>query len=133
MWWGELYLALTLLTAGYVVWKGDAPLLRAMLFVAAQYVIYNYLHDTVRIWFPLTNQITDVLILFFLYANWYNTKARIFAVLCFVFVGRALWHVWSAMFQVDPYSYAAGNNALFVLELLALWIYTFNAPTKPRS
>jgi uncharacterized membrane protein len=122
MWWGEFYLVLTLLTAGAVAWKGDAPLLRAMILIFAQWVVYNFLKDSADIWFTLSNQLVDVFLLFFFYANWFYSRLTTFAVLCLLFVARVLWHLANAMIEIDPYRYAAGNNGLYLLELLAVWV-----------
>ena len=118
-------MALTLLTAGGVVLKGDTPLLRAIVLVLAQLCIYQTLKGGVDLWNPLVNQLVDLLFLFFCYTNWFYSRRSFFLSLTVIFVVRVIWHSIGAMIEIHPLRYAEGNNALYLLELAAICVGIF--------
>ena len=121
MWWGEIYLGITVGTGLFVVWKGSEHILRAAILVLCQWGAYNVLHGG-PLWGPATNAVVDLALLTLMISNWRFSRSTIFLSLSVVLAARLSWHFVNAIAGIGAYTYAEINNAIYIVELVCIWV-----------
>ena len=117
MWWGEFYLALTILTAGYVLWKNESESKTAILLILIAWIVTNEVDYTNTI----ANIVIDLVFLFIVYRYWYVTRIKMWGVLCLITIAQIILHGSSPLFQ--EWYYLAARNVLYASQLPAIGWY----------
>ncbi len=111
MYWGEFYLTLTILTAGYVLWKGEPESKAAILLVLMAWIVTNEVDYRNTI----ANIVIDMVFLFVTYRFWYTTRLKIWGILSLITIAQILLHGFSPLFQ--EWYYLAVRNVLYASQL----------------
>ncbi len=111
-WWGEIYLAITVIAGLVAFFRGSMMPLRGAVIALIEAVVFNGLYMR-GIWQPLVNLGVDVLMLIPVVSLLMVTRSPMFVIFSLVFVLRILNHaVWSTG-EIGDLLYAQVNNLLF--------------------
>jgi len=114
VWWGEFYLALTILTAGYVLWKNESESKTAILLVLIAWIVAGEVDYTNTI----ANIVIDMVFLFVAYRFWYITRLNLWAILCIITIIQIIWHGLAPfLFSEEVWYYLAVRNVLYASQL----------------
>lgn len=95
-----------------------------------QWIGFNVSKDIAG-WLVISNQGVDLVVLFLAYALYRMNRELIGKFIVGVMVARIFWHAVAAFMGLNgTYSYALGNNLLFVLELGAINLVVVTALFK---
>jgi len=131
MYWDLIYFGLSVITTGFVCWKGSWAARRMIALIWVIYFVFNALHGPVipTYWYPWSNFTADLV--FLTVARWYEVQTRntdnkhwLFNYITLVLVFRVLWHGANGIYS-EPYLYAVINNLLYFAMLVGVSLSCF--------
>jgi len=132
MWWGEIYLALTLVAAGLAFLSKSKPAQFIAIICVAQYLVANLLHDYL-IWSGAVNLLSEIVLLFLSYYIYVTYKHWLPGYISFLLTFRVYVHAIFNLVSFDDYTYAVILGSLYFLEVAGLFVFSVSKIVGDRG